>query len=112
LSPVVKTVPEIPSRRAAVASSPELEQLAMSPAPTRTGSLCLGVPTVGVRLAGVASMLPEASPASELFVAYMVSAAAVLLAAKNVTPRERIAVAITAISKVTRPIIGYPPFRA
>jgi hypothetical protein len=47
-----------------------------------------------------------------MFVAYMVSAATVLSAAKNVTPRERIAVAITAISKVTRPIIGYAPFRA
>jgi hypothetical protein len=47
-----------------------------------------------------------------MFVAYVVSAAAVLSAPKNVTPRERIAVAITAISKIIRPIIGYPPFWA
>lgn len=38
LSPVVKTVPAIVSNKLAVASSPELEQLAMSPAPTNTGS--------------------------------------------------------------------------
>jgi hypothetical protein len=78
LSPVAKTVPGIPSRRAAVASSPELEQLAMSPAPTRTGSLWLGLSTVRVRLAGVGPVLPEASPAFAKFVACVVSAAAML----------------------------------
>src|SRR5215218_3220414 len=51
------------SKRLAVASSPELWQLAMSPAPTRTGSPWVEVSTVQVRVAGVASVLREASVA-------------------------------------------------
>jgi hypothetical protein len=37
----------MPSSRFAVASSPELLQLAMSPAPTNTGSVCSGVVVSG-----------------------------------------------------------------
>src|SRR5215212_8898155 len=43
----------MPSSRFAVASSPELAQLAMSPAPTNTGSVCSGVVVSGGVLGGV-----------------------------------------------------------
>jgi hypothetical protein len=49
---------------------------------------------------------------SAILVTFVVSAAAVVSAAKNVTPRERIAVSIAAISRAIRPITGSLPFEA